>query len=484
MRRHARASRRPETANRRSGILPGRRFALVAGLALAFLGASTGIAGADDTSPIVIATVYGPGGAQSSDSVSLAALTSGSQPCPEYPEDSMTEYGRGGPVTTQFSPTDTWSLSSILDCLQTPIPVTEVTGVTIIDSQGAPELGSGSQLTRSDLASPSDFQNTDENPVVQDNGSTVEYDRPWRGGTDQDYDDQVQEAPPLSIEVFEGPKLTVTASASQTTISPGTTVSFTSTVTGPDDTGLSYKWNFDGGAAGSTQADPQVAFASAGVWDVGLEVSDSAGGGGATTIPITVKSVSETAGQSHSPTGPSKSRGKTRGGVPGKPRTDASQKASSSNGRGAPATTSTPPATTSTPAATTSAPATTTSTPAVSSSSSTSTNHKPTARAAHGRAKPSATHPQRGRSPLGATASSEPLVTGRLISDVLPLSGGASPLVHDVPAAAATAPALGHTARASIVPIVATGLVILLLLALGAGRELRGRRRWRPRAQR
>jgi PKD repeat protein len=450
---------------------------LVAGLALAFLGASTGIAGADDTSPIVIATVYGPGGAQSSDSVSLAALTSGSQPCPGYPEDSMTEYGRGGPVTTQFSPTDTWSLSSILDCLQTPIPVTEVTGVTIIDSQGAPELGSGSQLTRTDLASPSDFQNTDENPVVQDNGSTVEYDRPWRGGTDQDFDDQVQEAPPLSIEVFEGPKLTVTASASQTIISPGTSVSFTSTVTGPDDTGLSYKWNFDGGAAGSTQADPQVAFASAGVWDVSLEVSDSAGGGGATTIPITVKSVSGTAGQSHSPTGPSKSRGKTRGGVPGKPRTDASQKSSSSNGGGGRGTTSTPAATTSTPAATTSTPA------ASSSSSSTSTNHKPTG-PAHGRAKPSATHPQRGRSPLGATASSEPLVTGRLISDVLPLSAGASPLVHDVPAAAATAPALGHTARASIVPIVATGLVILLLLGLGAGRELRGRRRWRPRAQR
>jgi hypothetical protein len=470
MRRHARASRRPTTANRRSGILPGRRFALVAGLALAFLTASTAIAGADDTSPIVIATVYGPGGVQSSDSVSLAALTSGSQPCPEYPEGSMTEYGRGGPVTTQLSPTDTWSLSSILDCVQTPISATEVTGVTIIDSQGAPELGSGSQLTRSDLASPSDFQNTAENPVVQDNGSTVEYDRPWRGGTDEDFDDQVQEAPPLSIEVFEGPLLTVTASASQTTISPGTTVSFTSTVTGPDDTGLSYKWNFDGGAAGSTQADPQVAFAGAGVWDVSLEVSDSAGGGGATTIPITVKSASGTAGHSHSPTGPSKSRGKTRGGVPGKPRTDASQKASSSNSGGAPATTSTPAAATSTPAA--------------GSSPSTSANQKPTARDAHKRAKPSATHPQQGRSPLGATASSEPPVTGRLISDVLPLSPGASPLVHDVPAAAATAPAIGHTARASIVPIVSTGLVILLLLGLGAGRELRGRRRWRPRAQR
>jgi hypothetical protein len=64
-----------------------------------------------------------------------------------------------------------------------------------------------------------------------------------------------------------------------------------------------------------------------------------------------------------------------------------------------------------------------------------------------------------------------------LVSDVTPLAPGASPLVRIVPAAVATAPPARQAIRASLLPAFAAGFAVLLLLGLGAGRELRGRRR-------
>ena len=75
--------------------------------------------------------------------------------------------------------------------------------------------------------------------MVQADGSVNQYDRPWRGSPngqpDDDFLDEVQESQdgqplPVTIEVFEGPPLTVTASASQTTVAAGATVSFTANV--------------------------------------------------------------------------------------------------------------------------------------------------------------------------------------------------------------------------------------------------------------
>jgi hypothetical protein len=63
------------------------------------------------------------------------------------------------------------------------------------------------------------------------------------------------------------------------------------------------------------------------------------------------------------------------------------------------------------------------------------------------------------------------------VSDVTPLSAGASPLVRVVPAAVATAPPARQAIRASQLPAFGAGFAVLLLLGLGAGRELRGRRR-------
>jgi hypothetical protein len=63
------------------------------------------------------------------------------------------------------------------------------------------------------------------------------------------------------------------------------------------------------------------------------------------------------------------------------------------------------------------------------------------------------------------------------VSDVTPLAAGATPLVRVVPAAVATAPPARQAIRASQLPAFGAGFAVLLLLGLGAGRELRGRRR-------
>ena len=53
--------------------------------------------------------------------------------------------------------------------------------------------------------------NRHQTAVVSDLGSTFQYNRPWRGATDLDYLDEVNTGSPVTIEVYEGPRLTVGA---------------------------------------------------------------------------------------------------------------------------------------------------------------------------------------------------------------------------------------------------------------------------------
>ena len=75
-----------------------------------------------------------------------------------------------------------------------------------------------------------------------------EYDRPQRNASDLDYLDELQQNDPIAIDVFEGPPLTVKASASPTTVTAGATVDFSAAVSGNSGSALSYTWSFDGGA--------------------------------------------------------------------------------------------------------------------------------------------------------------------------------------------------------------------------------------------
>ncbi len=83
------------------------------------------------------------------------------------------------------------------------------------------------------------------------------------------------------------------------------------------------------------------------------------------------------------------------------------------------------------------------------------------------------------RGPAIGLSPQAPVIDGRLISDVTPLPPGASPLVQVVNNPLATAPAVRPVTRGSLVAVLASGILVVLLLGLGAGRELRGRRDWR-----
>jgi len=487
-------------ANRRPGISPGRRFALALGLALVLLG-SAGVASADPGSgPMVTATVYAAGGGTSSTSVSSSELLADPQKCPAYSQSRMTEYSSSGPTTIGLpgnsgSGTGTWSMSTIVQCLQDPVSPGDVTGITVLSGDGSPEVGPGSQLTPADLASPSDFQSNTDSPTISDRGSSFEYNRPWRGQGDLDLNDQVSTAAPISIEVFEGPPLTVTATASSSSPAAGASVSFSAAVSGNQGSALHYHWSFGDNLPDSQEATPSVTYTDAASYTVTLQVSDDNGGAGGTTVPITVTGSSaatppptaSTPGASTGPKGTGTNpnggthgttggNGKGAGTTPsngngntGKHRTGTpsptsshtqtpsrSGAASSSGSPGSSATTSPPP---------TSSPSTANS-PATRSSPA----HR-THRAAHR----APTHHR----PVTTTGATGQLVTGRLIADVTPRAPGASPLVRRSPGSAAAAVAARRQTTASPLGAIAGGLAILLLLGLGAGRELRGPGWWR-----
>ncbi len=70
-------------------------------------------------------------------------------------------------------------------------------------------------------------------------------------------------------------------------------------------------------------------------------------------------------------------------------------------------------------------------------------------------------------------------MVGQLVSDVTPLPAAVSPLVHIASAPLATAPPARQAIRTSLLPGLAAGFAVVLLLGLGASRELRGRGGWR-----
>jgi hypothetical protein len=477
-----RSNGRQRPANRRPGIFPWRSLALTLAVAAGVLGSWGALARADDSSQqIVVATVYSSSGT-STETASLSALAQ----CPAYSGPStMQELGLSGFVPVTF-PSTAWPMSAVLGCLQPqPVSLTGQGSVIVLNADGTPQSGSGSQLTGTDLAPPgsTDFNNPQEAPVVSDLGTATRYDRPWRGPsqspTDYDYLDQVTgsingQAQPLAIEVFEGPVLTVTIHASQTTVPAGRTVTFSASVTGQDDGGLSYSWTFDGTAPNSTSANPPVTFANQGQFSVTVQVTDTAGGGGVASIPITVGTppAPATGGhkqkgagnnrKSHSPTGPKTSGGHHAGGPAGKPKSGQSTTPAGSNTNTTGGATSQPSST----GQTTTAPST--------NSTTTATPHTTTA----ARARRERTTAPRTR-PTTPVPLAGPRVTGLLITDVTPVPATVSPLVHTVPAAVVTAPPARRAIRASLLPVYGAALAVVLLLGLGARRELRSRRDWR-----
>lgn len=452
-------------------------------LCAGLLACGAGAASADDSSPLVAATIYGSQGQTTNASVTTQALLDNPQQCPVYSGGSLDEHGRQGEVTVTPSPTRSWTLSTILGCLSPqPISPSQVQSITIIGDQGNPLENPGSQISAGDLGSSID-------PVIQSLGSTDQYDRPWRGGSDLDYLDETQTTP-IAIEIFEGAPLQVHASASQTTVSPGATIDFTAAVTGASGS-LTYNWSFDGGAPNTSTPSPQVQFTSAGVWTVQVQVISAGGASGGDQLTVTVNSPSGTpptkTGQTT--TGPNKSKGPTPGGHPGtQPKSGApgtNQHKDKGKGTGKQNTTTTTSTTQTTTSSTTTTQSTTTPADTGAGGGSSGSSGSAAGGSSSGTPAQSPTTPTHHKAPAASDHRTPPtpaptggtLVTGQLVSDIVPIAADRSPLVHLVSAAAGTAPAREAPPRGSLLAVFGGILAVLLLLALGAQREL-GRPRW------
>ncbi len=487
--RRTRLSDPPKPDRPRSGIPPGRRLALGVAACLGLVVLPAAGAVADDSAPIVSATVYKAGGGTTTDTVTPDALHASSSQCPTYGPNEMDQYGRQGLVAQPLAAGNTWTLPTILACMQTPIPLSAVTGITVIGDNGAPLTGHGSQLYPPDLKDgQSDFEKPSETPVIVDSGTVDDYYRPWRGGSDLNFLDHTQTTP-IAIEVFQGPPLQVTALPRQQTIDVNGSVNFSATVSGNNGSPLTYSWSFGGGASDSNQAAPSIRFSTSGVWTVNVEVTDADGGGGGDQVTVTVNQPGSTttpATTGTRTTGPTKSSGPTPGGPATKQKQSGTHPNGSGHGHGNnnTHTTSTPTQTTTTQTTTNQ----TTTTPAAGasggsagssgSSGGASTPTTPGQTTTGHPAPPAPTHRATPKPPRTGT-----LVHGQLVSDVVPLPASQSPLVHLLPASVGGAPAREAPESPSPLPIVAAALAVLVLLGLGAQREL-GRPRWWPAALR
>ena len=119
--RRTRLSDPPKPDRPRSGIPPGRRLALGVAACLGLVVLPAAGAVADDSAPIVSATVYKAGGGTTTDTVTPDALHASSSQCPTYGPNEMDQYGRQGPVTLPRRPVTPGRWRRSWGVMQTPI---------------------------------------------------------------------------------------------------------------------------------------------------------------------------------------------------------------------------------------------------------------------------------------------------------------------------------------------------------------------------
>lgn len=444
-----------------------RRRAAAAGLAGLLALACPAAAAAAPA--IISATVYGgPGGRAEQRSTTLSG-------CPTF-AGPATMYAYPGSLAQTFPADSTWSLATVLTCgLQ--LPLSAVGEVQVVN----PARGLEPAIAAGSLSEPGawhDPQAPGALPVVSQNGSGGEltYFRPWLGGSDENARDEVQSDTPIALAVYQaGTVLTVVPShrilaSGRASVKVSLAAAVRTAAGAPlSAAALSWSWSFgDGGA--SARVGPSHTYVP-GVYDVTVQAVDNRTGvAGTATFTLSVRAGRGTGGPAQSgggrhgtaPSGPVNSAGGTPGGRPGSSRQPPSP-AGAAASRSAPANA----AGRRSVARTGSVAAKPAPAPAARRQASAARGRRP----AEHRRRPAVEHVRRGTR----------VVTGRLVSDVIPLPAGASPLRT----AAATSPALRSAGSGNAVaPILGSVLAVGLLLALGAGRELHGRRAWRRLAAR
>jgi hypothetical protein len=494
------------THGRRPGAFPGRRFAFVAVICGALALPSAAVADSSDF-PVLVGNVYGAGPTPQPFTKTFDELSQ-SQQCQTAPPAPYDEHGAGGlDFSDNLGGPDSWTLAEALTCGPTPVlPSLQFGDMTVVDVNGHPEVQAGSAITPQDFTGSGGFP-ANTFPLVSVAGgssSQIRYDRPWRGGDDENAQDTVgPSGQPITVDVFTGAQLTVTVTLSPTQLAPGGSVTFTPNIA-PVTQGLTYEWNFGNGDT-SNAVDPTETFTVAGNYPVSLVVHDDQGAGGAGGLTLDVGTVtnpgSSTTGAVTPPT-------PTTGTTPGKPTRHprrhhdpgpgthtgtsttsttttstahtATTTTTSSSSTTTPTTSTThtttaPPAPGASPERGTPAPTTPTATtpttpPPVTSTPTTATTPPPAQTApTHTTPTPGPAHPAR-----------LPLVTGQLIASVNAVPAGSSPLVHAVQAGGGAA-AVAHVPESSGSPwaLIGSLTAVAALLGLGAWRERRGGPDWR-----
>ena len=353
----------------------------------------------------------------------------------------------------------------------------------IVDNAGGqPQIGTDAVLTPSDLTMPSDFANAQEWPVFWDAG-TVDYVRPSRSATDDNAADAVQ-SDGLELDVYiDGAKplnLTVTASPANPDVNAPVTLSIDVPAGAKNET---YDWSFDDGSPDSTVVSPTRSFPVAGIYDVTVQASGTVDGYG--SLKLEVGSPSPQAATTPVKSGPAKSSGGTpRGSAGTRKHGPATAKQHSAKKRPSEQRATATTTQTSTDAA---------------SQPSTPGGGSAGGRGSGGGGSAAGHNPSSGPGAADSPASSlgisqiaaaskhdrtpvrEPpakvgrhdrQVSGRVLGTVEPLPGGIEKL-EQTAASAGSAPALAGPAGPGPWALIAAFAVVLLLLGLGAGRELR-----------
>lgn len=420
---------------------------------------------------VVTATVYPGQGSARAMSAGLSTLSN----CPPPPGVSNPMYLYPGGQPFGWPSGSTWTVSTVLTC-GLGLAAGSVTDVQV----QSPTQGIEAPLSAADLSDPGqwhDPQAPDALPLVTVDGDQVTYFRPFRGGSDANARDEVlASGAPVGLLVYEnGSMLTVNASQRRRQHTSKTiTVSFAA---GAHDASgaaiaasrLHMSWSFGDGAT-STAATPSHSFATGVDYYVTVQVTDPAtGAAGAATVVVDAATPGSGSGNRTGGSTPTRS---TSPAGPGKPRPQHHSTAPQTT------TSTTTPATTGTATTPTTSPATTTAptpTPTPQTTVPPTTPAPPPVTPAptptHRRARrPASHHRQTPPAPVGHGA----VVAGRLISDVTPLAPQSSPLVSA--AAAPPASSVRQATTGSSTPAIAAPLAVVMLLGLGVGRELRGRR--------
>jgi hypothetical protein len=505
-----------KSSHRRSGIFPGRRFALAAVLACVAAaggGVLPATAAADQNQTVVSATVFpGTAGNYSIQPIPLSKLAGS---CPTYDGPLWTFPDGQGPLATATA----WSLGDVITC---GLGTTQ-SNVTAVKVFNGDANSYESTLLQNQVFNPDTYP-SGALPLISidgsiTNGGAVTYTRPPADPSDQAQSDQFTEdgTTPVSIDVYENQlPLQVTAappapvSGSATASSEEVTLAATVTTADGaaiDPSQLTWNWSF-GGSPLESAATPTVSIGAGDSELASVIVTDQAtGAGGTATVdvaynpspPDTPPTTNPTPGAGNSnqgaPTGQNNgkknSNGKTKtklhhgrdldhagtnkGGSTG--HAQRGSNTSSHVGTTSPPVTSTPAASTPTP--TTPPPATSVppAVPPTIQTTTTTTGPGLTVDRSPTKTPPHPRHHVPKRRSTARPGASQRLVTGRLVADVQALPEGESPLVHPI-AAQAAAPALVHAAGNSIsAPTWAYAtLAVLALLGGGALYERRGRR--------